>query len=208
MAFLFVALTVALAVAQISFINQGLALFDGTLFVPLYTALLIVCGVIFGSVYYMELECLGRLSWVMFPLGTVVTVSASLRLSALGAARLAAASGGKIEMTPMPGGGGGRGAGGVAPGGRRAEAEAATAGDFKGEVNPVSAGGRADRTGAGGGAGGVSGASPTGSPETQYTEQTDGIDADSGSGTATPSSRVSRRPPELTLPQSLCRDAC
>ena len=88
MAFLFVALTVALAVAQISFINQGLALFDGTLFVPLYTALMIVCGVIYGSVYYDELECLDSLSWVTFPLGVVVVVTASLRLSAVGAKRM------------------------------------------------------------------------------------------------------------------------
>jgi hypothetical protein len=126
-AFLFVLLTVLLAVAQISFINQGLALFDGTLFVPLYTAALIVCGVTFGSVYYQELECFSAAQWALFPLGIAVTVTASVWLSAAGAARL---SGGVADVgascviggvapaqacappTPTPGeGGGGAGAG-------------------------------------------------------------------------------------------------
>ena len=43
-AWIFVGLTAVLAVGQISYINQGLAHFDGVLFLPLYSAMLILLG--------------------------------------------------------------------------------------------------------------------------------------------------------------------
>jgi hypothetical protein len=72
---LWIAATIALAVMQISYINQGLQRFDCVLFSPLYSAWLMVCGVTWGGTYYQEFRCFDALDWSMFLLGLAITLA-------------------------------------------------------------------------------------------------------------------------------------
>jgi hypothetical protein len=71
---LWIGAVIALALAQVSFINQGLKLFDCVLFSPLYSAMLIICGVTFGGIYYQEFTCFETLNWFMYSLGILLTM--------------------------------------------------------------------------------------------------------------------------------------
>jgi hypothetical protein len=168
-AWLFVGLTSVLAVAQISYINQALARFDGVLFLPLYSAALIMLGTCFGSVYYRELACFGAAEWACFLVGLAVTLGGCLALPALHRSSVAPLLGGLGEEEQeqgqqqqqqqqeegavavgkeggREGGGGGGGAGAAGVG----EAAAAVAGSKHAAARVVQGGG-GDREGEGGG---------------------------------------------------------
>ena len=80
-AYLFVLVTVVFAVAQISYINQGLRLFDGVLFLPLYSAMLILHSTMFGSIFYREMEGFGVSEWLGFFFGMAITLAGCVALA-------------------------------------------------------------------------------------------------------------------------------
>lgn len=72
--YIFVFSTIGLAISQISFINQGLQQFDGVLFLPIYSSMMIIWSTFFGSIYYREFNCFTVFDFLMYLLGMIVTL--------------------------------------------------------------------------------------------------------------------------------------
>ena len=67
---------VALAVLQLVILNMGLARFEALQFIPAFTVLYILMGVMVGLIFYEEYKTMSAVSWGMFSLGIAFIVAA------------------------------------------------------------------------------------------------------------------------------------
>ena len=74
-----------LAVAMISYMNQGLARYKATVFLPMYNTIYIMLSSIYGAIFFREFEGYGTTQWVIFPLGVIATVGGIAIMSMSGA---------------------------------------------------------------------------------------------------------------------------
>ena len=76
--YIFLGTTIVLAIAQIKSLNYGAEKFPATTFFPAYNAVIMVCVVVMGSVFFQEF---GSLHPVAFPVGLVFIIGGVLTLS-------------------------------------------------------------------------------------------------------------------------------
>ncbi len=79
--YVILACMVACTVGEQHFLASGLQLFDAMLVVPVFSSAFMVITVLGGAAYFDELSSFDTLSWVLFPIGIVLTVSGVVVLS-------------------------------------------------------------------------------------------------------------------------------
>ena len=93
-----IVLVVLLALAMISYINQGLAQFNAVVYLPLYNCIYILLSSSFGALFFREFDDYNTLSWIMFPTGIVITIGGIALMSATGAKLRAMAAQGRARI--------------------------------------------------------------------------------------------------------------
>jgi hypothetical protein len=82
-AILQILLSITLAIGQLSCINKALRRFPSVLFLPLYCATLLICGVTLGGIHYHEFSRFRPINWAMFIVGCGVALLGILTLTAI-----------------------------------------------------------------------------------------------------------------------------
>ena len=71
-------LVIAFAIAQLSYLNRGLAVYNAIKFLPIYNTLLLMVGVTCGAIYFQEYEAFHP---IWFPIGVFFEMCGILALS-------------------------------------------------------------------------------------------------------------------------------
>lgn len=78
---LFLSITVVLAIAQLAFLNRSLAYYEAVYVVPTVNATLMTMGTIFGLVFFQEYRSFSVATWICLPTGVVLAITGVLLLS-------------------------------------------------------------------------------------------------------------------------------
>jgi hypothetical protein len=73
--YIFGIITIVLAIAQLSYLNMGMARYDAVLVFPIYNAMFVLLSVLFGSLYYDEFSNFVTWQLVVFPVGITITLA-------------------------------------------------------------------------------------------------------------------------------------
>jgi hypothetical protein len=72
--YIFITMTVVLAVGQISYLNTGMSTCDAVKYFPMYQAMLMATSAVLGNIYFEEYKSLTLIGGIMFPLGLSIVM--------------------------------------------------------------------------------------------------------------------------------------